>query len=99
MAAIEASLTGRSVVYGVPEDAHAAIHRDTIYLFQEALGQYRSNGNELTQGVRRAQHEVCHKWWESLSLDERNASPDFGGSRPPLAPVRSLMGKATFVPK
>jgi hypothetical protein len=73
MAAIEASLTGRSVVYGVPEDAHAAIHRDTVYLFQEALGQYRSNGNELTQGVRRAQHEVCHKWWESLSLDERNA--------------------------
>jgi hypothetical protein len=73
MAAIEASLTGRSVVHGVPPDAHAAIHRDTIYLFQEALGEYRRNGNELTEGIRRVQHEVCHKWWDALSQNERAA--------------------------
>jgi hypothetical protein len=57
----------------VPETAQAAIHRKTIYLFQEALSSAAARGNERAHAVRLLQHEVGHPWWDTLSAAEKQA--------------------------
>lgn len=70
MSDIETNLSGKPMAVEIPDTAHAAIHRNIVYLFNEALNSYQ---NRRAEGLRRFQHEFGHAWWETLGVREREA--------------------------